>query len=47
MAALPYSRKNLSHSETDGVFGGQQAFWPNSPQPNVHFILTHWETTIS
>src|SRR5512139_4349260 len=47
MAASEYSLKNLSHSATDGVFGGQVALWPYSPHPKAHFILTHCETTMS
>ena len=44
MMASLYSLKKRSHSATDGVFGGQAPARPYSPQPNMHFMRTHWAT---
>src|SRR5210317_161838 len=46
ITASLYSLKNCSHSVTDGVLGGQAPPRPYSPQPNLHFIRTHWDTMI-
>ena len=32
--------------KTFGMFGGQAPPLPYSPQPNVHFMRTHWDTMI-